>query len=196
MCPAWDPLCTPWHCSWDGLPSPGWVRRGLPGGMVITAQQSPAGRDHSATKCCHLLRALARICRGCGGARGPGPGVQLRGGQGAEKAQAGRAARVGCIWVGSMKGQHGVPLPLPCSHWPLGRVSLPAEPPLCADKLNTGQLTSSPCPHTHGHTMTSAAPRPPKGPCAWFSQHLAPVPHFPGSLESCTGLTGIEVIWP
>lgn len=45
-----------------------------------------------------------------GGAEGRGaggPGVQLRGGQGAEKAQAGPAARVGCIWVSSVKEQHG-----------------------------------------------------------------------------------------
>lgn len=76
--------------------------------MVITAQQSPAGRDHSATKCCHLPPGPALASAGGAEGRGAGgPGAQLRGGQGAEKAQAGQAARVGWIWVSSVKGQHG-----------------------------------------------------------------------------------------
>lgn len=86
-------------CGWDGLPRPGWVRRGLPGGMVVTAQQSPAGRDHSATKCRHLppgpLLASAGVRRGEGpGGRSSAAG-RAGGGEGAGGAGSTRRVDLG-----------------------------------------------------------------------------------------------------
>lgn len=182
-----DPRCTPCPAlaaAEDGVPSPGWVGRGLPGQPVTGARQSPAAGDCSATKCCHLppgpSLASARGAEGRGaGGGGPrgGPGAQLQCEEGAEEAQpshtaqAGQAACVGRIWARTVKQrrrgsrtQH--PLRLPCAAAIRPWEGSLAVPLLCAAKLNTGQSPSPPCPlpHPHGCTGTSAAPAPARAP--------------------------------
>lgn len=178
VCPPWGSPLHPLACA-----TPGWVRRGLPGGVVITAQQSPAGRDHSATKCCHLLRGLRSHLPGVRRGEGAGgPGVQLRGGRGAEKAQTGQAARVGWIWVSSVKGQHGGPTPstpLNClcpvairpwegSHCRLSRLFVPTN------KHRTIAVPSlSPYPWTH-NDLSCSAPTPSPLCLVSSTSHLLP----------------------
>lgn len=99
VCPPWgSPLnalaCA--RCSWDGLPSPGWVTRGLPGGMVITAQKVPQAGTTRLPNVAICSGAFTRICRGCGGARGRGAGSSAAGraGGGEGTGRAGSTRRV------------------------------------------------------------------------------------------------------
>lgn len=94
-CPPWGSPLHPLACSGcgrDGLPSAARVRRGLPGGVAITARQSPAGRAHSATKCCHLPPGPSLAS--AGGAEGPGGSAAGRAGGGEGTGGAGRTRRV------------------------------------------------------------------------------------------------------
>lgn len=102
--------------------------------------------------------------------RGEGPGAQLQCGEGAEEAQppqAGQAARVGWIWLRSVKQRHGGP----AHSTPSG--SLAPQPFALGKGLTTGSAAalccqikhrkitipspSSPFPPPCGHTGTSAA---------------------------------------